>query len=136
MPWSQNPDLFRRHFDEAQTFWDQLRNGPPNSVPLFGRPYLPPEGPPVAIDNYPGPGFGTSPGDETGFNSVTSPGDETYPSPSDSPGGETHPSRGASPGDELNDVYLRLMQLVQLYESGVINFDEFEAFKARLIPSY
>jgi hypothetical protein len=97
MGWRRDPEKFRRHIAEAKGFFDQAKDGPAAGVEdLFGRPFLPPAGPPVHLE---------------------------YPTP----------QPVTSPGDEQNDVYLRLMQLGQLYESGVITQQEFEELKARII---
>jgi hypothetical protein len=97
MGWGRDPEKFKRHVAEARGFFEQAKDGPPAGMEdLFGRPFLPPAGPPLRAD---------------------------YPTP--------HPA--TSRGDEQNDVYLRLMQLGQLYESGVITQQEFEDLKARVI---
>ena len=100
MGWGRDPEKFRRHVAEARGFFEQAKNGPPAGIEdLFGRPFLPPEGPPAVVDDYP------------------------------------RPAPDTSPGDDQNDVYLRLMQLGQLYESGVITHAEFLSLKARVIAS-
>ena len=62
MGWKRDPEKFRRHVAEAKGFWGMATGDEPAGVEdIFGRPFLPPEGPPVTYE----PGeVNTSPGDE------------------------------------------------------------------------
>lgn len=97
MGWKRDPEKFRRHVQEAKSFWSMAQGDEPAGLEdLVGRPFLPPEGPP-----------------------------EQYPR--DVLGGVT------GPGDDRSDTLLRLQQLAQLYESGVLTPAEFQTLKGRIL---
>lgn len=62
MGWKRDPEKFRRHLAEAKGFLGAATGDEPaGAEDLFGRPFLPPEGPPVT---YQRDEVATSPGDE------------------------------------------------------------------------
>lgn len=65
MGWQKDPEKFQRHIDEAKIFWGIAKGDEPAGVgDILGRPFLPPEGPPMS---YPPEVYApTSPGDDRG----------------------------------------------------------------------
>lgn len=47
MGWKRDPEKFRRHVQEARTFWQIAQGDEPAGLEdVLGRPFLPPDGPP------------------------------------------------------------------------------------------
>jgi len=62
MGWKRDPEKLRRHIEEAKGFWGVATGDEPAGLEdLVGRPFQPPEGPPVT---YPRQEMPTSPGDD------------------------------------------------------------------------